>query len=221
MKKTLFTSALTAFAAVAFVAGNAFAAPIATGPWTDYEYYQKTTAGTNGYKGQLMEEGDSFSFFFDLAFLGFGSANDPFNPTNSALTFQNDVSGYGDLYGTKPVKDLWATVSVFSIDSEAESFNLDVDAFVNGQNYDLGLTGFAIGPNTQEGTFTFKFAGDLLTAWKLDPYGDINITLSGLGNDFNLTEVGVGVTAVPEPTTMLLFGAGLAGLAGISRRKKN
>jgi hypothetical protein len=224
MKKTILTSALAAFS-VLFIAGTTVAAPIAFGPWDDYEYYQKTSNDPNGYKGQLMEEGDKFNFYFDLAFLGFGSAPDPLNPTNSQLTLKNDVSGYGDAFGTIPVGDVWAAVSVFSIDPQPEGFKLKVDAFANGNTYNLGLTQFDIGPNTQEGTFTFKFAGSLLSDWQLDPYGVLNLKVShidpGVYNDFNLTEVGVGVTAVPEPTTMLLFGAGLAGLAGISRRKKN
>jgi hypothetical protein len=46
-----------------------------------------------------------------------------------------------------------------------------------------------------------------------DPYGDRDFT------DFVVSVTNV--SNVPEPTTMLLFGAGLAGLAGARRRKKN
>jgi hypothetical protein len=217
MKKTFLRSAMTMAGIALFMTGNAMASPIATGPWTEYEYYQKTTEGDNSYMGQYVEKGDSFDFLFDLAFLG----NDF---TTSDLGFENDVEGYAS-YLT-PVGDVWASVSIFSIDAEKEKFNLDVVAYWNGEEYDLGKTVFNATSNNDELTFIYKFSGELLSAWQNDPYGLVTISLKGFGkngvyNDFNLTEVGIGLTAVPEPTTMLLFGAGLAGLAGINRRKRN
>ena len=39
------------------------------------------------------------------------------------------------------------------------------------------------------------------------------------GNDSGWIGTGVGTTVIPEPGTMLLFGSGLLGLAGLHRRK--
>lgn len=53
--------------------------------------------------------------------------------------------------------------------------------------------------------------------------GSLQITVLGLSGDFKVLksslEVKYNPSPVPEPTTLLLFGSGLAGLAAISRRK--
>lgn len=83
--------------------------------------------------------------------------------------------------------------------------------------------------------YTDGFGGTLGT---LVSYGVNNSsptwgTMSGISSDANWiwdasheqryfsTAIYVNSTAVPEPTTMLLFGTGIAGLATVARRKRN
>ena len=52
------------------------------------------------------------------------------------------------------------------------------------------------------------------------PSSTINAVVSGIGGgSLDSGLYGLEVRAVPEPTTMLLFGAGLVGLAGFGRKK--
>lgn len=82
----------------------------------------------------------------------------------------------------------------------------DVYGLASDNNIDLyGLSGsdiLSIDVNTGVGTFLSSYSG-LSEAWGSAFYSE-----SGAS------------TPVPEPTTMLLFGAGLAGLAAAGRRKK-
>jgi hypothetical protein len=45
--------------------------------------------------------------------------------------------------------------------------------------------------------------------------------LSSEGFAFEADNIALANNPVPEPATMLLFGTGIAGLAGIARRKRN
>jgi hypothetical protein len=75
----------------------------------------------------------------------------------------------------------------------------------------------------EDGLVQLAFAN---VPWSDMEDGEVTIDLNApnepyLAVDYALldTEVGTGVTPVPEPTTWLLFGLGLLGLAGVGRKK--
>jgi hypothetical protein len=81
----------------------------------------------------------------------------------------------------------------------------------------LGLYNFNLFSNTYSG----NLAAGVDVWWD----GKMDVTIASLGGDFKvdwsrLTVSGDnGVAPVPEPTTMLLFGTGLLGLAAVGRRR--
>ncbi len=198
------------------VAGSAMAVPYApTELFSDYEYYQlETTEYGYGNVGEHTEVGDSRYFDFDLLDTNSGS-------TDSQLALVQDVTNYGPSPATGIAK-LWASITIFSLDVDADVYNFSITATIDDDVYQLGTSG--LWPQSQEneqfGTMTIEFTDELLAAWRSDPTGRISLSVVNQdGNDFNLVEVGVGVSPVPEPAAMMLFGIGLLSLAGITRKK--
>jgi hypothetical protein len=70
-------------------------------------------------------------------------------------------------------------------------------------------------------TIDIGLSPDMLAALSLQGWGSVNVMASLDSkwnyNDFGLTKVGLGV-AVPEPTSLLLLGLGLLGIAGWRRK---
>jgi len=72
-----------------------------------------------------------------------------------------------------------------------------------------------LGTGEPHGTIRFKGAFDTLTWRSLS-----NVYWNGFTVGVQGTAAEVFPTNVPEPTTMLLFGLGLLGLAGVRRKLK-
>jgi len=204
MKKTLLKSAMLGIVGVGLVAGNAMATPVSV-----YEKYE-------GY--QFVAEDETYTFDFDLVLSG--NAN-----TNSALTMTNDEAiGFDNI----PLESAYVNIGIYSDDFAFEKMQFELTAYFDSVTTTL-FDGWIFlnswnGPNK---LFSFDVSS---TGILDDPYGDISITASFTpwytfnNNDFAITEVGIGGTyePVPEPTTMLLFGTGLAALVAARRvrRKK-
>jgi hypothetical protein len=156
------------------------------------------------------------------------------------------TNGYQNTSKWASTKDTYQTgeqweyaLKLDSYDTSATQGNLYLYAVSGTSDYTLaeetGTTNFRYGQESLYDTSNGA-TGVLAGTWTLTDYGisySFDLTLlSGLGDELGLRwqmscandiiEGEVSVDPVPEPATMLLFGTGLASIAGFQiRRKKN
>ncbi len=192
MKKTLLKSLALAAVGSLFVVGSAMALP------SDYFTATDFTTGTNGTMGfNLVDNTGSANF-------GIYWINDITNPNPSTIdtlgiTFNNSTN-YGQLNWVADgslwdVRDLTGATTT---QDKSNVFGFYFDDGTNKHYTDTSLSGNDVTVIALSGT-AFQFA-----------YGTNQAIVKVNASD---------IAPVPEPATMLLLGTGLAGIAGLRRKK--
>jgi len=143
----------------------------------------------------------------------------------------NSSSGWLDAIYTDPVTNAEYDFTVFGVTSPTDRANqvtvTGLDASGNPTSGDWGALVWDLNWQDHSGSFTYDFGStgrytnqsvtDILLS--LDPNDD-GIMTADIKWDTLRIELNPVAAPVPEPATMLLFGSGLAALAGAARRKK-
>lgn len=234
MKKQILKSTLLAMAGTAMVVGSAFAATI-PGTWdgSSVESWLEQFVGAGNYTeinlisdGEIWASGDFiYSALASEAgnkiltkdpVASWAAADDVFNTANTT------GGGKANAFGENAEVDFDSENLYFRDASDLDPANLAFDGYdiptdITDSYFRIfQVIGAHSGFDTPSNEFSFLSEGGYV----------IGFNDNGSAPDKDYDDIIIGLrggtlTAVPEPTTMLLFGTGLAGLAAVARRKRS
>ncbi len=212
--------------------------------WLDYGTGSNADPLTGlGYNdGVLLLEGTVVSsagnFYVDLTTDPNESAVGPDDPFPNAHldpvtgVWVNVLDGFGqdDLNGVETLFGTGGTYTTFNVDVTSINstyilgtiLEMDFDLFSDNKTPFKNTNPSAQVWDAILSTYVTPVYGDNGTGQKINGLEDLTGTLTSV--DFHFEADGrsnLSAVIVPEPTTMLLFGFGLIGMAGLSRSRKN